>query len=184
MATNNAVNTSLSGQTGTGNFVGATSPTLITPNVGVATATSVAFSPTTNGIIGTTTNDNAAAGYVGEFITSTSASTGISNNTNTNITTISLTAGDWDVWGVIQFNAAAGTITTVSVAGVSSVSATFSSSLQQLGSTTGAGQGTVLMAPTTRFSLSTTTTIYLVGYASFSVSTINTVGILNARRMR
>lgn len=41
MATNNAVNTSLSGQTGTGNFVGATSPTLITPVLGVATATTV-----------------------------------------------------------------------------------------------------------------------------------------------
>jgi hypothetical protein len=34
MATNNAVNTSLSGQTGTGNFVGATSPSLITPALG------------------------------------------------------------------------------------------------------------------------------------------------------
>lgn len=41
--TNNAVNTSLSGQTGTGNFVGATSPTLITPAIGVATATSINF---------------------------------------------------------------------------------------------------------------------------------------------
>lgn len=33
MATNNAVNTSLSGQTGTGNFVGATSPTITTPTI-------------------------------------------------------------------------------------------------------------------------------------------------------
>jgi len=43
MATNNAVNTSLSGQTGTGNFVGANTPTLITPVLGAATATSVNF---------------------------------------------------------------------------------------------------------------------------------------------
>ncbi len=41
MATINAVNTSLSGQTGTGSFVGSTSPTLVTPTIGVATATSV-----------------------------------------------------------------------------------------------------------------------------------------------
>ena len=34
MATNNAVNTSLSGQTGTGNFVGSTSPSLVTPALG------------------------------------------------------------------------------------------------------------------------------------------------------
>lgn len=38
MATNNAVNTSLSGQTGTGNFVGATSPTLVTPALGTPSA--------------------------------------------------------------------------------------------------------------------------------------------------
>lgn len=34
MATNNSVNTSLSGQTGTGSFVGSTSPTLVTPALG------------------------------------------------------------------------------------------------------------------------------------------------------
>lgn len=33
MATNNAVNNSLTGQTGTGNFVGSTSPTLTTPKI-------------------------------------------------------------------------------------------------------------------------------------------------------
>lgn len=43
MSTNNAVNTSLSQQTGTGKFVGDTSPTLVTPSLGVATATSVNF---------------------------------------------------------------------------------------------------------------------------------------------
>lgn len=41
MTTNNIVNTSLSGQTGTGSFVGSNSPALTTPNIGVATATSV-----------------------------------------------------------------------------------------------------------------------------------------------
>lgn len=43
MATNNAVNTSLSGQTGTGSFVGSTSPTLVTPVLGAASATSINF---------------------------------------------------------------------------------------------------------------------------------------------
>ena len=38
MATNNAVNTSLLGQTGTGNFVGANTPTLITPLLGTPTS--------------------------------------------------------------------------------------------------------------------------------------------------
>lgn len=38
MATNNAVNSPLSGTTGTGNFVGSTSPTLTTPNIGTPSA--------------------------------------------------------------------------------------------------------------------------------------------------
>lgn len=41
MATNNALNLPLAGSTGTGQFVGDTSPTLVTPNIGVATATTV-----------------------------------------------------------------------------------------------------------------------------------------------
>lgn len=47
MTTNCAVEVGLSGSTGTGNFVGATSPTLITPTLGVATATSVTFGQST-----------------------------------------------------------------------------------------------------------------------------------------
>lgn len=40
MATNNAVNTSLSGQSGTGSFAGNVSPSFTTPTLGVATGTS------------------------------------------------------------------------------------------------------------------------------------------------
>lgn len=43
MATNNSVDTTLSGQTGTGSFVGSNSPTLITPTLGAAGATSINF---------------------------------------------------------------------------------------------------------------------------------------------
>ena len=39
----NAVNTSLSGQTGTGEFAGSTSPTFTTPNIGAASASSINF---------------------------------------------------------------------------------------------------------------------------------------------
>lgn len=41
MATRNMIDSPLSGTTGTGQFVGDTSPTLVTPNIGVATATTV-----------------------------------------------------------------------------------------------------------------------------------------------
>jgi hypothetical protein len=41
--TNNGVNVTLSGQTGTGTFVGSNSPTFVTPTLGVASATSINF---------------------------------------------------------------------------------------------------------------------------------------------
>lgn len=41
MATNNGVNTTLSGQSGTGSFAGTTSPTFVTPTLGAATGTSL-----------------------------------------------------------------------------------------------------------------------------------------------
>lgn len=54
------------GTTGSGAIVLADSPTLTAPILGGASATSLAFS-NTSGIIGTTTNNNAAAGSVGEY---------------------------------------------------------------------------------------------------------------------
>jgi hypothetical protein len=41
--TNNEVNVTLSGQTGTGTFVGSNSPTFVTPTLGVSSATSINF---------------------------------------------------------------------------------------------------------------------------------------------
>ncbi len=47
MATTNAVGNSLTGSTGSGTFVGANTPTLITPVLGAATATSINFGGST-----------------------------------------------------------------------------------------------------------------------------------------
>ena len=41
MATNNSINLSLSGQTGTGSLVGSNTPTLVTPVIGAASGTSI-----------------------------------------------------------------------------------------------------------------------------------------------
>lgn len=187
MTTINGVNLGLSGATGTVHFVGSTSPTLVTPTLGAATATSITFSPTTSGIVGTTTNDNAAAGKVGEFVSSVISSgspVSLSDSTPANITSISLTAGDWDVNGNVYFVPTGNS--TGSLVWTSATSATEpDSSLVNEQSVNSATVGNIgISAPYMRFSLSTTTTIYLSCISVFSTGAMGAYGGIYARRAR
>lgn len=172
--------------TGSGGIALTTSPSFTTPTLGAASATSLTFS-STSGIIGTTTNNNAAAGSVGEFVSSTVTSgspVSLSNNTPTNITSISLTAGDWDVYGngVALFLGNS----SKTIAWVSSTSATLpadDSVFQITAVVVGACAQAIGISPR-RFSLSGTTTIYLSMEVTFSTSTTTGYGNLFARRVR
>ena len=67
---------------------------------------------TTAGLTGTTLGDNANAGAVGEVISSgvvQGSAVALSTGIRSTVTTISLTAGDWDVSGCINFYPAAST---------------------------------------------------------------------------
>jgi len=192
MTTNNIVNTSLSGQTGTGSFVGSTSPTLVTPTLGAANATSISFSSTT-GIVGTTTNNNAAAGSVGELISSSVATPGTSltSTVSADVTSILLTAGDWDVWGIVNC-AVGGTTTTSRVSGwISSTSATPPTApnngayaYMDLSAAANTGEPTYFYVGQIRFSISGNTTVYLSANCVFAVSTMSAFGFIGARRVR
>lgn len=109
--------------TGSGGIVLATSSTLVTPTLGAATATSLNFGASaTNGIIGTTGGSTPASGVVGEVIASiitAGSSTAISSGVTTNLTSIVLTAGNWDLFGNIGVN---GTTVGTTVAGISNAS--------------------------------------------------------------
>ncbi len=148
------------------------------------TIPSITFN-TTSGLIGTTTNNNAAAGSVGEFISSlvlNSSPVGLSNNTPGNITSISLTAGDWDVWGNLFFTI--GGTCSFLVGWVSSTSSTQpDASLSNVLSGT-AVTNSGFSVPQLRFSLASTTTIYLSATAVFSSSTVSAAGGIYARRVR
>jgi hypothetical protein len=137
------------------------------------------------GIVGTTAANNAAAGSVGEFVSANAAggSVPLTTAVAANITSISLTAGDWDVDGNSNFAFSAASAVTV-IAAISATSATlppgvFQGSLQ--GSTL---TNATLPTGTTRFSLAATTTIFLVGFASFAGVTCNGGGFIRARRVR
>ncbi len=234
--------------TGTGAVVLATSPSLVTPALGNASATSLTFTTNGNGISdfngvsaltflagttpvnyftvtnsgtgsklkfesagtdtniimqvngkgtgnveikGTGTNNNAAAGYVGELIENTATGVALTTVTAVNITSISLTVGDWNVWGNVAFAPAGSTTVSVIVSTINTTSATLPST------TAGNGAYTQISYPTAvtggqhaipagmfRLSLAATTTVYLIGYCAFGTSTCTASGYIGARRLR
>lgn len=142
-------------------------------------------------IKGTVTNDNAAAGYVGEAVTSTVASAAAVALTSTiwaNVTSISLTAGDWDVSGMVGFKPDPTTGLYFLIGGIGLDSA---SSLPELDRAIVMPGGIVspyvslqMVVPQKRLSLAATTTVYLVVDGAFDTSTLGAFGTLTARRVR
>jgi hypothetical protein len=139
---------------------------------------------------GTATNDSAAAGYIGEFISASSAGvTPASSGSYKTIATISLTAGDWDVTGIIQFTIGSATSVT-SIGGAISTTTDNTDSI--------ASGGTVFLpyaqtldsrftVGTRRISLSGTTSVFLVGrvnYATLGTATWSANSFVQARRVR
>jgi hypothetical protein len=175
-ANNGILVTSAGGVPSIGNTIGA----------GI-TLPSITFNSTT-GIVGTTTNNNAAAGSVGEFVSSVvllaSAVTVAASGTPKDMTSISLTAGDWDVWGnIFLFESA-------NVTGFTMWSSTTSATLPDLAfissftATSAIVGGIGNMIPTKRYSLSSTTTIYISGQANYASTAPAMCGGLYARRVR
>lgn len=170
--------------TGTGSIY--TFPTAVGTVAISGAAQAVTFASTTfsstSGIIGTTTNDNAAAGSVGQLISSVISSGSAVSYTSTgtkDLTSISLTAGDWDVYGNILF---AGTLVQSYGVWISLTSAT----LPDLSLITFAGPGTTvggINAPYFRASLAMTTTVYLTGTVT-GTGTLTGQGGIYARRVR
>lgn len=154
---------------------------------GAFTTAGIAFSPTTSGLTGTTVADNASAGIVGEFISSQilfASAISISNATPTNVTSISLTAGDWDVWGNIGLFPTGASNNVLGA--ISAASATFpDGSLIYIRQNTNTNAATqAFPVPYRRINVNATTTIYLVAQVSFTTGTCTTYGGINARRVR
>lgn len=136
-------------------------------------------------ISGITNGSDAAAGDVGEFITSnvpnaSSVNCVISGNA-VDITSISLTAGDWDVWGNIQIQFS-GNATTASLIWSSTMSAISpdASNYNAVTPDTICG-GNV---PSTRLNVTSTTPVYLTVQPYFSSGSAFCCGNISARRRR
>lgn len=143
----------------------------------------------TTGVPGTTTNDNATAGYLGETTNSKIAvgsAVSLTTATPANITSLSLTAGHWTISGHVNFNETTSTVT-ARVASFSITSATLATD----GSEANNGvQSTVtseinsITLESQTFKFTSTTTIYIVAKATFSAGTCGGYGILTATRVR
>ena len=146
------------------------------------------ITPTSSiGIAGTTTNDNAQAGSIGEFPTPTNlTAVSLTTATATNLSSVSLTAGDYEVSGLVIYIPAGTSTVSGYATGISTTSATLgpNGTTASLNATltTGAQQNSV--TPTVRISLASTTTVYLVGFFVFGVSTATANGYLHIRRVR
>lgn len=177
MALNNILNNSLSGQTGSGEFVGSVSPTL----------DQITFSPDTQGIVGGISGSHVSSGYVGEVINNivlaAAPITGIPNNTPFNITSISVPAGRWLIYGLMG-TYAAGTNTLIAASGAASlVSATFPDFAFTSSANDTLTNGRVnLPIPSSVYFFSTTTTVYLVCASNYIGSAIG-YGFIEALRI-
>jgi len=175
IATTAMVNSAITGNNLAGSFTTITASSTITPSQ-------------TAGIVGTNTNNNANAGSVGEFQTNSASGVSLSSGAPANITSVSLTAGDWDVSGSIVFIPAGSTTVSALAAATNTTSANLGSVSNGLvflvgpSFTTGVNQ--YIVTGVNRVSIASTTTVYLVGQANFAVSTMTSNGYIRARRVR
>ena len=150
---------------------------------------------TANLIAGTTTNDNATAGNIGEYVEASVGSgsaTSLTSGAPKTITSISLTAGDWDVVGKFAFNLNNSTTINWVAVGVSTTNNTMptggltSSTFIVYGGIAGVNfpADAGICTGTTRVSINATTTVYVIAQASFGTSAFAAYGEVRARRIR
>lgn len=142
---------------------------------------------------GTTTNDNASAGNVGEYILSNIApgsAVSLTSGAPANVTSVSLTGGDWEVCGNTVFRPDAITVI-YSVAGwTSAASAAYPAdanggNLAKLPFNVETPNDDIALTMScSRYSVASTTTVYLSAVSYFTTSTLTAFGFIGARRMR
>lgn len=154
------------------------------------TATGTITPSQTAGIVGTNTNNNANPGSIGEYVSANvlaGSPVSLTSLTPANVTSITLSPGDWEVSGCIGFIPSA-TVNGV-VGGINSTSATIPSPANGAAFNliyTSNTAGAQVWAPTgsRRFSIAITTTVYLVAQCNFASGTCGAFGVIQAWRRR
>jgi hypothetical protein len=141
--------------------------------------------------VGVTNGSNAPAGTIGEYLTASVASGSAANlgtGSYTSISSVALGPGDWDISGIVNFNAAGATC--------SNLFAMWSTTANALDATPGrigsvacySGAAIATNPSATVFgrynTAAASTTIYLTASASFSAGPVSAWGMISARRAR
>lgn len=138
---------------------------------------------------GTATNDSASAGFIGEYIAATASTTNYpTSGTSADLTTLPLTAGDWDVSSMTYTTANGASVTSV-LQGIGTASGddlsgiTFGDNGAAAGIVSAANNLSISI-PSYRISLTGNTTYHLKYRANFTVATPQAAGRISARRAR
>lgn len=175
-----------------GDLTSAAGTTVITVSKINGTTPGPAATAPAGQIPGTAANDSALAGNIGEYLSTSIATTSaisLSTGAATTIVSLPLSAGDWDVWGLAIFRAATITVATQLTGGLNTTTAMpglISGAQGQFGlggGLTGIADTGVTVGPT-RMSLNAAATAFLMGTMAFSVSTGAVYGVMQARRRR
>lgn len=139
---------------------------------------------------GTTAGGNAAAGSLGEHVSASvvqGSATALTTATPKTVTTISLTAGDWDITAIgaitgastgTNFDVAIGT-TTNSLTGT-----ILGNSRCETPTVSLTGADASLMIPAFRVNITSTTSYYLIVQETFTIGSPAAYGRISARRIR
>jgi hypothetical protein len=141
--------------------------------------------------VGTKTNDDAIAGNVGEYVSSTvlvANAVSMVTNVGKTVTSITLTPGDWDVTGLVGSRTAA----TTSISHTSQSISLVDNTMGGIGNETSRNNGAYVpgalsflgVTPVVRISIATTTVVYMVAHALFTIAAVDCYGVLRARRVR
>lgn len=185
----------ISGNSTIGGTLGITGTLGVT---GATTLTTLACTGLANftaaGVTGYTAGSAAPTGAVGEvLITTWNTTASLSTGVAFNMHSIALTAGDWQVTATGTFIAAGSTIPNVTTIGLNTTSGTLpvpstatmlGSSLVSIQAIMDTGASSTMHTRALQVNVSGPTTLYLVGQALFTISTMSAGGIIMARRTR
>lgn len=141
------------------------------------------------GRLGTTTNDSAAAGEIGEYVESVVGSTfAPATGAWGDLTSISLSAGDWDISAVVACTLNGATMTT-NVGGIGTATGNNGAGIVTGDTRIDMATATINydssgVCPCKRVSLASTMTYYLKMIANYSAGTPKFYGRISARRVR